>query len=117
MPPLRLHAPRLSLVSAASSDSVHVETSSNARRAGFPLPGGTSRAVQSVVIMMPFKPSGGFSGCPKILRSTRRSANARDLYFAALPMFSATLNSTIRRIRSVGSGCPRGNCTEPFPFL
>ena len=40
-----------------------------------------------------------------------------DSYFAALPVFSPTLNSTIRRIRSVGKGLPRGNCTEPFELL
>jgi len=42
---------------------------------------------------------------------------ARGPYCEALPLFSATLSSTIRRIRSVGSGRPRGNCTEPFPLL
>ncbi len=38
-------------------------------------------------------------------------------HVGALPVFSCTLNSTIRRIRSVGKGRPRGNCTEPFPLL
>ena len=42
---------------------------------------------------------------------------AHNPYFEALRVFSSTLNSTIRRIRSVGSGWPSGNCAEPFPLL
>jgi len=38
-------------------------------------------------------------------------------FLVALPVFSATRNSTIRRIRSVGIGPLRGNWTEPFPPL
>ena len=42
---------------------------------------------------------------------------ASGRYFEALPVLSSTLNSTIRRIRSVGRGRPSGNCAEPFPLL
>ena len=31
--------------------------------------------------------------------------------------FSATRNSTIRRMRSTGRGSPSGNCAEPLPLL
>ena len=33
------------------------------------------------------------------------------------PASSAARNSTIRRMRPAGSGCPSGNCTDPRPRL
>ncbi len=56
-------------------------------------------------------PNGPFS------RTVRRGHEPADRYVAAVRAFSSTLNWTIRRIRSVGSGWPSGNCTEPFPLL
>ena len=50
-------------------------------------------------------------------RTARDAPPARGAYFDAFPLLSSTLSSTIRRIRSVGRGRPRGNCAEPFPLL
>ena len=49
--------------------------------------------------------------------SAPRHPLARGPHFDARPVFSSTLNSTMRRIRSLGIGRFRGNCTEPLPCL
>jgi len=55
--------------------------------------------------------------CLHVLRSIDATDGAYRFFLKGLPPFSRTRNSTIRRIRLVGRGWPRGNCTEPFPVL
>ena len=59
-----------------------------------------------------------------IVKATNSMAPAAATKFVALQEIrfaffelASTLNATILRMRSFGSGSPSGNCTEPFALL